>query len=230
MRKIKITIRVLALLVFGLFFHYVLPQHDVVKLTSTEIIRTDFSAYNRIFYAQADSGGVEQPTRDLRLINTQKQKTFLLGFIPRDASSVMVYRNEDTGWIWPPYFKFDSSDLQAEAANLAKGDEWAVITHYGWRIRWASIYPNAVGVRTVSGPDVNVIPWFNIFFFIFLAAGLLFIRAMWRQFRQRTVDPLLDTAGHHVDEVQAEVAERKGRMSRWLGTWKKKDNPQPPPE
>jgi hypothetical protein len=228
MRKIKIALRVLALLIFGALFHYVLPQHDVVKITSTEIIRTDFSSLNRIFYAQADSGATEQPTRDLRLINTQKQKTFLLGFIPRDVSTVMVYRNEDTGWIWPPYFKFDSSDLQAEAANLAKGDEWVVITHYGWRVRWASIYPNAIAVRTVPGPDVSIIPWFNIFFFVFLMVAILFIRAMWRQFRERSIDPLLDTAGHHVDEVQAGVAERKGRLSRWLSTWRKKDGTRPP--
>jgi len=223
MKRFKTIVRLLALLIAGLFFHYVLPQHDVVRVTSTEIIRTDFSAYNRIFYAQADSGASEQPTRDLRLINTQKQKTFLLGFLPRESEGVMVYRNEDTGWIWPPYFKFDSSDLQAEAANLARGDEWAVVTHYGWRIRWASIYPNAVGVRTVPGPDVRIIPWFNIFFFIFLMAAVLFIRAMWRQFRERSVDPLLDAAGEQYDEVQAGVAERKGRLSRWLGTWRAKD-------
>lgn len=222
MRRLKITLRVLVLLIFGGFFHYVLPQHDVVQVTSTEIIRTDFSSLNRFFYAQADSGGAEQPTRDLRLINTNKKKTFLLGFVPRDATSVMVYRNEDTGWIWPPYFKFDSSDLQAEAANIARGDEWAVITHYGWRVRWASIYPNAVALRTVSGPDVTIIPWFNIFFFLFLMIALAFMRAMWRQFRERTVDPLLDSAGHRVDEVQAEVAEQKGRVSRWFGTWRKK--------
>ncbi|MEJ6404665.1 DUF1523 family protein [Yoonia sp. 2307UL14-13] len=228
MRRIRIVFRLIVVLVFGLLFHYVLPQHDVVKVTSTEIIRTDFSAYNRIFYAQADSGGSEQPTRDLRLINTQKQRTMLLGFIPTGGSHVMVYRNEDTGWIWPPYFKFDSSDLQAEAANLAKGDEWAVITHYGWRVRWASIYPNAVAVRTVSGPDATIIPWFNIFFFIFLAAALLFIRAMWRQFRERTVDPLLGNAEDRVDEVQANVAERRGRFRRWLNTWRSKDNQLPP--
>lgn len=230
MRKIKIIFRVVAFLVAGVFLHYVLPQHDVVKITSTEIIRTDFSSYNRLFYAQADSGAAEQPTRDLRLINAQKQKTFLLGFIGRDSSSVMVYRNEDTGWIWPPYFKFDSSDLQAEAANLTRGDEWVVITHYGWRVRWASIYPNAVGVRTVAGPDVMIIPWFNIFFFIFLMAGLLFLRAMWRQFRERSVDPLLDAAGDQLDEVQAGVAKRKGRMARWIDTWRSKDNKQLPPE
>lgn len=230
MRRIKLIVRVIALLFFGLLFHYVLPQHDLVKVTSTEIIRTDFSSFNRLFYASADSGGTEQPTRDLRLINTQKQKTFLLGFIPRDSSTVMVYRNEDTGWIWPPYFKFDSSDLQAEAANIARGEEWVVVTHYGWRVRWASVFPNAVGVRTVSGPDVTIIPWFNIFFFIFLMGGLLFLRAMWRQFRERSVDPLLDAAGDRVDEVQAGVAERKGRVARWMDTWRSKDNKQLPPE
>lgn len=222
MRRIKITLRVLAILIAGLFLHYVLPQHDIVKVTSTEIIRTDFSAFNRLFYAQADSGAAEQPTRDLRLINTEKKKTFLLGFIPRESTGVMVYRNEDTGWIWPPYFKFDSSDLQAEAASSARGDDWAVITHYGWRVRWASIYPNAVGLRTVSGPDVTIIPWVNITFFIFLAAALLFIRAMWRQFRERTVDPLLDSAGDRVDEVQAEMAEQRGRVARWIDTWRSK--------
>jgi hypothetical protein len=222
MHRIKIVLRVTVFLIFGALFHYVLPQHDVVQITSTEVIRTDFSSYNRLFYAQADSGSVEQPTRDLRLINTNKRKTFLLGFIPRESTGVMVYRNEDTGWIWPPYFKFDSSDLQAEAASVARGDEWAVITHYGWRVRWASIYPNAVGVRTVSGPDVTIIPWFNIFFFVFLMVGIVFIRAMWRQFRERTVDPLMDSAGHHVDEVQAGVAARKGRISRWLDTWRSK--------
>ncbi|WP_108815560.1 DUF1523 family protein [Loktanella sp. Alg231-35] len=227
MQRFKTIVRVISLIVAGLFFHYVLPQHDIVRVTSTEIIRTDFSPYNRIFYAQADSGASEQPTRDLRLINTQKRKTFLLGFIPRDSEGVMVYRNEDTGWIWPPYFKFDSSDLQAEAANLARGEEWAVVTHYGWRVRWASIYPNAVGVRTVEGPDVRIIPWFNIFFFIFMMAGLLFIRAMWRQFRERSVDPLLDAAGDQMDEVQAGVAERKGRISRWLGTWRDKNKNRP---
>lgn len=224
MRRFKIIVRVLALLIFGAFFHYVLPQHDVVQVTSTEIIRTDFSSYNRIFYAQPDSGAATQPTRDLRLINTEKKKTFLLGFVPRDSSEVMVYRNEDTGWIWPPYFKFDSSDLQAEAASLARGDAWAVITHYGWRMSWASIYPNAVALRTVSGPDVTIVPWFNIFFFIFLMIALLFIRAMWRQFRERTVDPLLNSAEHHLDEVQADVAERRGRISRWFAGLRKRGN------
>jgi hypothetical protein len=214
MARAKFVFRLLVLGIFALFLHYVLPQHDVVKVTSTEVIRTDFTGFNRIFFAQPDSAAANRDTRDLRLINTQKQNTFLLGFIRRDSSRVMVYRNEDTGWIWPPYFKFNSADLQAEAANLARGDAWVVVTHYGWRNRWLSIYPNAVRMRVVDSPDVTIIPWFNIGFFIFLLAALLFIRAMWRQFWERAVDPMLSAATHQVDEAQASLAERR---SRWFG-------------
>ncbi|WP_322894687.1 MULTISPECIES: DUF1523 family protein [unclassified Yoonia] len=217
MARVKLVLRLLVLAFFALFLHYVLPQHDIVKVTSTEVIRTDFSSFNRIFFAQSDSGAVSPDTRDLRLINTQKQSTYLLGFIKRDTSRVMVYRNEDTGWIWPPYFKFNSADLQAVAANLARGDEWVVVTHYGWRNRWLSTYPNAVKMRTIAGPDVTIIPWFNIGFFIFLLIAMLFVRAMWRQFWERAVDPVLDSAGHRMDEAQAGIAERRSRLSRWFG-------------
>ncbi len=224
MRALGITLRFIPILFLGLLLHYVLPQHDVVRVTSTEVIRTDFSSFNRLFYAQADSGANELATRDLRLINTEKKKTMFLGFMSRDATGVMVYRNEDTGWIWPPYFKFDSSDLQAEAASAARTDGWAVITHYGWRIRWASIYPNAIAVRPVEGPDVQVIPWFNIFFFGFLIVVIVMLRKMWFQFRERALDPALDSAGDRMDEVQAGVAEKRSGVRNWLNTWRKKEN------
>ena len=35
MQRFKTIVRVIALLVVGGFFHYVLPQHDVVTVTST---------------------------------------------------------------------------------------------------------------------------------------------------------------------------------------------------
>lgn len=217
MAYVKTTFRVLIFVLVGGLLHYVLPQHDIVRITGTEVIRTDFSSFNRIFYAQADSGNNELTTRDLRLINTQKRKTFLLGFIPRDSEEVMVYRNEDTGWIWPPYFKFDSSDLQAAAeANISPpGQEnWAVLTHYGWRNRFFTIYPNAIGIRPVDGPDVQIIPWFNIFFFAFLLVAGLTIRGMWRQFRERNLDPALDNFN---DATDAASARARGSFSRWFG-------------
>jgi len=70
---------------------------------------------------------------------------------------------------------------------------------------------------------VRVIPWFNIFFFIFLIIGIAFVRAMWLQFRERAVDPMLDSAGDRYDEASAGLAERRGRLSRWLDTWRAKD-------
>jgi len=223
MRKIKIIFLILLFLIVGGLLHYALPQHDIVRVTSTEVIRTDFTWINRRFYAQADSGGAELVTRDLRLINTEKKLTFLFGFVPRDSTKVMVYRNEDTGWIWPPYFKFDSSDLQAESAaeiSVSGTEQWAVMTHYGWRNKYLSIYPNAIGIRSVDGPDVRIIPWFNIFFFVFLVVAFLFLRAVWRQFRERTIDPAMQDMGDSLGSVGDAVAEKRGRFRRWIDTWR----------
>ena len=228
MHRIKVIFRVTVFLIAGLFLHYVLPQHDVVQISQAEPRRTDFGSFNRWFYAQADGGSVEMANRDIFYIFAEKKKTMLLGFVPRDAMETMVYRNEDTGWIWPPYFKFDSSNLhgqatvQARKSDTVEGGNWAVVTLYGWRIPFLSIFPNAVSLKPVDGPDVRIIPWFNIFFFVFLIVGIAFIRAMWNQFRERTVDPILDSAEHRYDEASAEIAEQKGRVSRWFGTWRKK--------
>ena len=90
MTRLRMIFRVSVFLIVGLFLHYVLPQHDVVRVTSTEIIRIDFGGLNRLFYAQADSGTTDNPTRDLRLIYTEKRKSFLLGFVPREVEEVMV--------------------------------------------------------------------------------------------------------------------------------------------
>lgn len=224
MRNIRRFIRIFLVLIVGLFLHYILPQQDIARVTSTEVIRTDFSTYNRLFYAQADSGNVENTTRDLRLINTQRKATYLFGLM-RGGNETMVYRNEDTGWIYPPYFKFDSSDLQAEAGaaiSTVEPYQWVVVTHYGWRIRWASIYPNAISIRPAPSEDFRPFPWVNLIIFALLIAGLLFIRAMWMQFRERTLDPLADRAGDRMDHMQADLAERRGRIGRWLDTWKSK--------
>jgi hypothetical protein len=220
-RWIKWTFRILVVLFLALFFHYVLPQHDVVRIAGTEVIRMDFDAWNRMFYAQADAGNVEGTTRDVRLINAV-----------RPSDRVIVYRNEDTGWIWPPYFKFDSSNLQAEAQDLIStkaAPQWVIVTHYGWRIPFLSVYPNAVGVRAVDSPDVSIVPWFNIGFFIFLAFILFMLWRMWAQFRERTVDPLVEDAGEAWDKVdaRADAATARargtwGRFQGWLGTWQGK--------
>jgi len=230
MRTVRNTLRGLVFLLIAGVLHYALPQHDVARITSTEIIRMDFSSFNRYFFASSDSGSQELATRDIRLINTSIKRSWILGFFQRDSERVMVYRNEDTGWIWPPYFKFDSSDLQAEASDnqsSSAAEKWVVVTHYGWRNRFFTIYPNAIAIRPIEGPDVRVIPWFNIFFFIFLVLAWLTIRAMWRQFRERVVDPAVNDMGDawgHIEDQADTVGSRAtglwGRLRAWLDTWR----------
>ncbi|MDG1377441.1 MAG: DUF1523 family protein [Yoonia sp.] len=225
MHRIKVTFRVLVALIIGVILHYALPQHDIVRVVNTYQERQDLNDWTRIFWARPDDQSATLVNRDVQFIQTVKKKTFLLGFVPRDATEVMVYRNEDTGWSWPFYFKFDTASLQTEADDLRSTPEqpkWAVMTHYGWRNEYFSAFPNAIAIRPIDGPDARIIPWFNIFFFGFLIVASVFILAMWMQFRERSIDPLLDSAEHRYDEVSADIAQQKGRLTRWLGTWKKK--------
>ncbi|WP_172299542.1 DUF1523 family protein [Pseudoruegeria sp. HB172150] len=225
MRYVKWTFyTILFVLLFGLL-HYTLPQHDVVRVVNTYQERQDLDDWTRIFWAKPDDQSTGLINRDVQFIQTVQKKTWLLGFIRRDAEGVMVYRNEDTGWSWPPYFKFDTASLQTEADDLRSTREspkWAVITHYGWRNELFSAFPNAIAIREVESPDVVVIPWFNIFFFVFAITVILFIRAMWRQFRERSVDPVLESAGDAWDRADAQIDDTRGRFRRWLDSWKRK--------
>ena len=222
--KIKWGIRIVLILIVGAFLHYTLPQRDVVHIINTYNKNTPIGA-NWMFYSIEDTGtGVETTAtiRDIRFIDA----------VFPDETSVMVYRNEDTGWFWPPYFKWDSSTLQAEAQNL-KSDkanpQWVAVTHYGWRLPIFSIFPNAVSIDPVAGPDVTLIPWVNVVILTFLAFVIFMVRKMWLQFRERMVDPTLadvgetfDAAGARVEAAQKEARGFFGRIGAWLGTWRAK--------
>lgn len=199
--KIKWGLRIVAVLIIGAFLHYTMPQRDVVQIINTYNKNTPIGA-NWMFYSIEDTGtGVETTAtiRDIRFVDA----------VFPDGESVMVYRNEDTGWFWPPYFKWDSSTLQAEAQNL-KSDkanpQWVAITHYGWRLPIFSIFPNAVSVTPLADPNVTLIPWINIIILTFLGFVIFMARRMWLQFRERMVDPAV-----------AEVEEAGDRARGWFG-------------
>ena len=165
--KIKWGIRIFLILIVGAFLHYTLPQRDVVKVLDTYNRITPIGA-NWMFYSIEDTGtGVETTTssRDIRFISAEYAN-----------GGTMTYRNEDTGWFWPPYFKWDSSTLRDEATQAARQTEqWVAITHYGWRLPIISVYPNAVSITPVDGPDVRLIPWLNIVILSFLAFVIFMI-------------------------------------------------------
>jgi len=200
MRYVKWTfVATLAAVIIG-FLHYTLPQHDVVRIVGT--------------YQERQTGLIN---RDVQFIQAVKAN-----------GKEVVYRNEDTGWSWPPYFKFDTANLLARAQDMISTSEnpkWAVVTHYGWRNIYVSAFPNAVNIKPVAGPDVTIIPWFNIAFFVALAILIFMLRRMWLQFRERALDPALEDvgeawegvegrAGHAADEVRGFWGRFKGRASR----------------
>ena len=182
----------------ALLLGYTLPQHDVVRITEAYNRITTVSWANSAFYASPDTGTAEgTDSRDVRFINA----------VYPDGS-VIVYRNEDTGWIWPPYFKYDSSNLQAVASNLRSTEaspKWVMVTHYGWRFPILSIYPNAVRITEVSGPDYSYFPWLNLVILALLLGLVIWVRAMWLQFWERMVDPAV-----------AEVQEAGDRTRGWF--------------
>ncbi len=212
MRYVKWTFwALLALLVFA-FFHYTLPQRDIVRIADTYEKRIDFGE-NSIFWASPDVGN--NP-------NAVNRDVFFIQGI-RENGKPIVYRNEDTGWGWPPYFKFDTSNLQAEASDLKSTKAapiWVAVRHYGWRNEFLSIFPNAVGVKQVAGPEVRLIPWLNIVILLLLAFVVFWIVRIWRQFRERSIDPLLEDAGDAYDRVGGQADLARGRFRRWLDSWR----------
>lgn len=86
--------------VFGGFLHYTLPQTDIVRIVNTYEERQELGDWTRIFWATPDDQSQTLISRDVQFIQTV-----------RANGRPMVYRNEDTGWGWPPYFKFDTANL-----------------------------------------------------------------------------------------------------------------------
>ena len=162
-----------------LFLDYALPSRQTVRISDAYNRLTDIGA-NAVFYASPDTGTVQnaQGQRDVRFIDAV-----------RPGGRVFVYRNEDTGWVWPPYFKYDSANLQAEATNLqssARDPIWVSVTAYGWRLPWMSTYPNAISINTVAGPDDRPTNWAALIVCGVLLALLTLVWRMWAQFRQRS--------------------------------------------
>jgi hypothetical protein len=209
MTTAKWTIRIILLLLVAAFLHYTLPQRDIVRIAGSYTERRDFSdlGFTRLFWKNTTSRDAAVVSRDVQ---------FIQAVTP--SGQPRVYRNQDTGWGWPPYFKFNTANLQALAQDLvstAETPRWAVITHYGWRNELLSIFPNAVSVRPVAGPDVRIIPWVNIVILVVLAALALWIWLAFRRFKERRINAAIQGAAGAFDRMDRIEDEARGRFWYW---------------
>jgi len=199
-------------------FDYTLPNREVVKIVGTEVKRMDVGRYP-MFWARPDAATELQSNRDVRFINTVYPN-----------GKVRVYRNEDTDWRWPPYFKFESGNITAEAQALEReDDQWVAVTHYGWRIKIFTIFPNITNIIPVAGPDVWTVPWFRIVFVLLFILLLFWIYRRIQRFKEKRIDPVTDSIQSNINETiesaRATVDESQKRtnsfLKRWFGSAKK---------
>jgi hypothetical protein len=156
MKKIKIIGMVLLfsiLLGVAAALHYILPKYAVVTVNGVEVKRMDA---NGLINAQNPAQGTN---RDIYFINTGE---------PDNPIDVSVFRNEDTGFGFPWYFKFNATDVQARAQQLSTVEnQLALIKYYGWRLRMISKFPNMVSIEATDSRS-EPFPFFNVVFFLIL--------------------------------------------------------------
>lgn len=123
------------------FCAWSLPSTVKVKVTGTEIRRAD---------VQQPDGAMR--TNDIRYVTAQDLE-----------GRPLMFQNTDTGWGWPPYFKFDSGDVAAQAINFSNKDSDAIVLvkYYGFRIHVLSRFPNVLSMRAIP-PDYQPVPWLTI--------------------------------------------------------------------
>jgi hypothetical protein len=187
MRVVKWVFGLLVLAVAALFLSYVLPKREVVYVTQTytRIVEPgEFRGIRALSGVEAGAAGqgAGQSVVDVFFVDT----------VRRDGG-VLVFRNEDTGFGFPPYFKFDSATLQGEAQNEVSTREdptWVVARYYGWRVPFLSMFPNLTSLAAAPGPDVTLIPWTSIVVVALLVALLWAIWARLRRWSRRRADPV----------------------------------------
>ena len=130
---------------------YVFPHYDVTRVTGVEVKRVDKDG------PITKSNPADGPTRDVYFINTQN-----------DDGKIMVYRNEDTRWGFPFYFKFGSANLQAQVQAFGNENKLVQIKYYGWRMTMFDEYRNAVSVKEISDDVTPSHPILSWVFYAFL--------------------------------------------------------------
>ena len=182
---------VLLLLVAGLL-HYSLPTSQVMRVTDSE---------SRFLGGTGGGEGGDEAQPELRDVSLVYTETL--------DGRAKVFRNEDTGFGFPPYFKFNSETLAATAQAISSSadaaDQYAMVTSYGWRIEFLSMFPNVTELERAA-QDATHFPLFNTIFLVLLlgGSGYIVLRLRLRARRRR----------HAREQAEAEAAARSAAAER----------------
>lgn len=132
--------------------NYAFPSYEDTVVTGMEAKRIDKDG------PISKSNPADGQVRDAYFIFTKNPST----------NKIMVYRNEDTGWGLPFYFKFNSADVQAEAQSYANTGQLVQIKYYGWRIVYFNEFRNIVSVKPLASAEEKSSPIFSYILYALL--------------------------------------------------------------
>ncbi|QGM81503.1 DUF1523 family protein [Otariodibacter oris] len=133
--------------------NYAFPSYEQTVITGMEVRRVDKDG------PISKSNPEDGPVRDVYYLFTENPET----------KKVMTYRNEDTGWGLPFYFKFDAALTQAKAQAFANDKKLVQIKYYGWYISWLNEFRNVVSIQPVEEGQSQSMPWISYIIYAFFA-------------------------------------------------------------
>lgn len=157
--------RIVFSLIFLIFFalmatvNYVAPSYNATYITGLEVKRVDKDG------PITKSNPADGPTRDVYYLYTQGE----------GEEKPLVYRNEDTRWGFPFYFKFGSADLQAKAAGFEDTKQLVQVKSYGWRLKMWEEYPNITSIKPLENKEELGLPLLAYSLYFLLVIAFFFI-------------------------------------------------------
>lgn len=127
-----------------------LPSTEKVNITGTEVKRMNAT--------QQDPGLSDRRYILARRISDGEPISFL---------------NEDTRWGWPFYFKFNSADVSAQAADIVRSQPDAVVLvkYYGFRSAMLDEFPNVVSMKIVDKDHFDIPVTIILFYLVLVSAA-----------------------------------------------------------
>ncbi|MCQ2890290.1 DUF1523 family protein [Helicobacter pylori] len=153
-RNVVLFILTAIFLVLMLLVSYCMPHYSAAVISGVEVKRMNENENT------PNNKEVKTLARDVYFVQT---------YDPKDQKSVTVYRNEDTRFGFPFYFKFNSADISALAQSLV--NQQVEVQYYGWRINLFNMFPNVIFLKPLKEGAEMSKPVFSWILYALLLAG-----------------------------------------------------------
>ncbi|MGL2889417.1 DUF1523 family protein [Helicobacter pylori] len=166
-RNVVLFILTAIFLALMLLVSYCMPHYSAAVISGVEVKRMNENENT------PNNKEVKTLARDVYFVQT---------YDPKDQKSVTVYRNEDTRFGFPFYFKFNSADISALAQSLV--NQQVEVQYYGWRINLFNMFPNVIFLKPLKENAEMSKPVFSWILYALLLVGFFIsVRSVWALFK-----------------------------------------------